>query len=141
MCRRLLPGKEMEESSATEDDEEEDITEHPELADLFQPAKKEEDEKWAFITISAMKQVYVFARPVTKGRAARPWETTEGNFLVPKHCRFENIVLFCKIGPIGWARHELINGQIETKFALQKDSAALASKKLPSDEMISFAPV
>ena len=37
----------MEESSATEDDEEEDITEHPELADLFQPAKKDaEEEKW-----------------------------------------------------------------------------------------------
>lgn len=37
-------GKEMDESSATDDDEDEDITEHPELADLFQPAKKEEEE-------------------------------------------------------------------------------------------------
>ena len=38
-----VSGKEMDESSATDDDEEEDITEHPELADLFQPAKKDEE--------------------------------------------------------------------------------------------------
>ena len=43
-CLYRVSGKEMDESSATDDDEEEDITEHPELADLFQPAKKDEEE-------------------------------------------------------------------------------------------------
>ena len=45
---------------------------------------------------------------------------SEGNFLVPKLCRFKNIVLFNKIGPIGRARQALMNGQNETKFATSK---------------------
>ena len=41
----------------------------------------------------------------------------EGNFLVPKLCRFKNIVPFQKIGPIGRARQALKNGQSKAKFA------------------------
>ena len=42
---------------------------------------------------------------------------TEGNFLVPKLCRFKNIVSFYKIGPIGRARQALKSGQNKAKFA------------------------
>ena len=54
---------------------------------------------------------------------------SEGNFLLPKFFRFKIIVPFHKIGLIGWARQALKNGQKKAKY-----SAALASKKLPSDQ-------
>ena len=41
----------------------------------------------------------------------------EGNFLVPKLCRFKNIVPFYKIGPVGRARQAQKNGQNKAKFA------------------------
>ena len=56
----------------------------------------------------------------------------EGNFLVQKLCRFKIIVPYNKIGPICLARHALKKRAEKSEICRFRNSAALASKILPS---------